>query len=266
VQTVSQFDRASFTRSHVVIVLCGKWETFPREFAKCRRCRKAKYCGKECQSTAWSEGHRFWCSAKDADGDADVDETTGVAGDDMADGVETEETPTSTTASRSERRSHRERHAAASSQAQAQTRDRSAATFANQLGQPSRSTLTHVRTSNRSNVMALSRTQAQDAAPNETTLRTAPVRQTPFIPTMYERNMTGANAPADTDVDLDQFSEPILTDQNRTGGPPTGMGFHLQSRGGNAARARFISLPPTGGDEMASVVGHGLGENVDMFD
>ncbi|OSC97825.1 hypothetical protein PYCCODRAFT_1454691 [Trametes coccinea BRFM310] len=46
-------------------MLCGKWERFPREFAKCRRCRKAKYCGKECQSTAWSEGHRFWCSAKD---------------------------------------------------------------------------------------------------------------------------------------------------------------------------------------------------------
>jgi hypothetical protein len=48
-------------------VMCGKWETYPREFAKCRRCRKAKYCGKECQSTAWSEGHRFWCSAKDID-------------------------------------------------------------------------------------------------------------------------------------------------------------------------------------------------------
>ncbi|KIJ35499.1 hypothetical protein M422DRAFT_232923 [Sphaerobolus stellatus SS14] len=45
-------------------VQCGKWETFPREFAKCRRCRKAKYCGKDCQSKAWSEGHRFWCSAR----------------------------------------------------------------------------------------------------------------------------------------------------------------------------------------------------------
>ncbi|KAH8829321.1 hypothetical protein DL96DRAFT_1597665 [Flagelloscypha sp. PMI_526] len=45
-------------------MLCGKWESYPREFAKCRRCRKAKYCGKECQSLAWSEGHRFWCSAK----------------------------------------------------------------------------------------------------------------------------------------------------------------------------------------------------------
>ncbi|EIW84287.1 hypothetical protein CONPUDRAFT_135786 [Coniophora puteana RWD-64-598 SS2] len=52
-------------------MLCGKWESYPREFAKCRRCRKAKYCGKECQSTAWSEGHRFWCSAKDGDDEAD---------------------------------------------------------------------------------------------------------------------------------------------------------------------------------------------------
>ncbi|KAK2467229.1 hypothetical protein APHAL10511_000778 [Amanita phalloides] len=50
-------------------MLCGRWEKYPREFAKCRRCRKAKYCGKECQSTAWSEGHRFWCSARDVDED-----------------------------------------------------------------------------------------------------------------------------------------------------------------------------------------------------
>ncbi|KAI9488041.1 hypothetical protein BDB00DRAFT_964299 [Zychaea mexicana] len=40
---------------------CGKWETKPREFAKCRRCRKAKYCSKACQSEAWSDGHRWWC-------------------------------------------------------------------------------------------------------------------------------------------------------------------------------------------------------------
>ena len=52
-------------------MLCGRWESFPREFAKCRRCRKAKYCGKECQSTAWSEGHRFWCSAKDPEEEGD---------------------------------------------------------------------------------------------------------------------------------------------------------------------------------------------------
>ncbi|KAG0371035.1 hypothetical protein BGZ54_001389 [Gamsiella multidivaricata] len=43
---------------------CGKWETKPREFAKCRRCRKAKYCSKQCQSKAWNEGHRWWCIEK----------------------------------------------------------------------------------------------------------------------------------------------------------------------------------------------------------
>ncbi|WWC71499.1 uncharacterized protein I206_105457 [Kwoniella pini CBS 10737] len=43
---------------------CGRWEKFSREFAKCRRCRKAKYCSKECQSRAWQEGHRFWCSSR----------------------------------------------------------------------------------------------------------------------------------------------------------------------------------------------------------
>ncbi|KAL1725131.1 hypothetical protein EV714DRAFT_256099 [Schizophyllum commune] len=72
-------------------MLCGKWESYPREFAKCRRCRKAKYCGKECQSTAWSEGHRFWCSAKEGDderaerraseaqaADGDADTSTGT--------------------------------------------------------------------------------------------------------------------------------------------------------------------------------------------
>ena len=53
-------------------MICGKWESYPREFAKCRRCRKAKYCGKECQSTAWSEGHRFWCSAKDVEEDVNT--------------------------------------------------------------------------------------------------------------------------------------------------------------------------------------------------
>ncbi|KAI8997015.1 hypothetical protein BDB01DRAFT_13989 [Pilobolus umbonatus] len=40
---------------------CGKWEQYPREFAKCRRCRKAKYCSKACQSKAWADGHRWWC-------------------------------------------------------------------------------------------------------------------------------------------------------------------------------------------------------------
>ncbi|KAK4046146.1 hypothetical protein OIV83_006317 [Microbotryomycetes sp. JL201] len=41
---------------------CGLWERYAREFAKCRRCRKAKYCSKTCQSAAWSKGHRYWCA------------------------------------------------------------------------------------------------------------------------------------------------------------------------------------------------------------
>lgn len=51
-------------------MLCGKWEEYPREFAKCRRCRKAKYCSKQCQSKGWQMGHRYWCSAKADEGEA----------------------------------------------------------------------------------------------------------------------------------------------------------------------------------------------------
>lgn len=39
---------------------CGKWEAFPRQFAKCRRCKRTKYCSKECQLSAWGF-HRHWC-------------------------------------------------------------------------------------------------------------------------------------------------------------------------------------------------------------
>jgi len=41
---------------------CGKWEEYLRQFAKCRRCRRTKYCSKECQKGAWGT-HRFWCVA-----------------------------------------------------------------------------------------------------------------------------------------------------------------------------------------------------------
>ncbi|KAJ1721691.1 hypothetical protein LPJ53_003818 [Coemansia erecta] len=47
---------------------CQKWETHPNEFAKCRRCRKAKYCSKYCQSKAWQEGHRNWCTERNHSG------------------------------------------------------------------------------------------------------------------------------------------------------------------------------------------------------
>lgn len=41
---------------------CGKWEEFTRQFAKCRRCRRTKYCSKDCQKSAWTF-HRHWCVA-----------------------------------------------------------------------------------------------------------------------------------------------------------------------------------------------------------
>lgn len=57
---------------------CGVWEKTAREFAKCRRCRKAKYCSKSCQSKAWQFGHRYWCTKatprEDGEGDCDGDE------------------------------------------------------------------------------------------------------------------------------------------------------------------------------------------------
>ncbi|KAK5079041.1 hypothetical protein LTR51_001236 [Lithohypha guttulata] len=39
---------------------CGKWEEYPRQFAKCRRCKRTKYCSKECQRDSWTM-HRHWC-------------------------------------------------------------------------------------------------------------------------------------------------------------------------------------------------------------
>lgn len=39
---------------------CGRWEEYTRQFAKCRRCRRTKYCSKDCQKSAWVY-HRHWC-------------------------------------------------------------------------------------------------------------------------------------------------------------------------------------------------------------
>jgi len=39
---------------------CGRWEKYTRQFAKCRRCRRTKYCSKDCQKNAWVY-HRHWC-------------------------------------------------------------------------------------------------------------------------------------------------------------------------------------------------------------
>lgn len=48
---------------------CGKWEGYTRQFAKCRRCRRTKYCSKEYQKGAWGS-HRFWCLAAEQDSEA----------------------------------------------------------------------------------------------------------------------------------------------------------------------------------------------------
>lgn len=40
---------------------CQRWESQPREFPKCRRCKRPKYCSKHCQLQAWSL-HRYWCT------------------------------------------------------------------------------------------------------------------------------------------------------------------------------------------------------------
>lgn len=41
---------------------CHKWEDFPRQFAKCKLCKRAKYCSKKCQMESW-KSHRNWCLA-----------------------------------------------------------------------------------------------------------------------------------------------------------------------------------------------------------
>ncbi|KAK4054063.1 hypothetical protein OIO90_003708 [Microbotryomycetes sp. JL221] len=58
---------------------CGQWERYAREFAKCRRCRKAKYCSKTCQSTAWGKGHRYWCAKAATKESATTSASTSVA-------------------------------------------------------------------------------------------------------------------------------------------------------------------------------------------
>ncbi|GAA5977233.1 hypothetical protein JCM11641_003884 [Rhodosporidiobolus odoratus] len=77
---------------------CGKWEGFAREFAKCRRCRRAKYCSKGCQSEAWNNGHRYWChkvTARKRDGPEVVATDAAAAVDSVpTSGAEGAATPT----------------------------------------------------------------------------------------------------------------------------------------------------------------------------
>ncbi|ORY86129.1 hypothetical protein BCR37DRAFT_343834 [Protomyces lactucae-debilis] len=54
---------------------CGKWETKDKQFAKCRRCRRAKYCSKQCQSKAWT-GHKWWCEISSKDQEQEIETAT----------------------------------------------------------------------------------------------------------------------------------------------------------------------------------------------
>lgn len=128
-------------------MLCGRWETFPREFAKCRRCRKAKYCGKDCQSTAWSEGHRFWCSAKDPDDDGDHHHHhgerrngSGTTGDGRAPAI-TATTSGGTITGRTERRGDRDRQRAVISTVTGGDASLGGGPFRNSVGMDANTTL-----------------------------------------------------------------------------------------------------------------------------
>ncbi|EMC98449.1 hypothetical protein BAUCODRAFT_426388 [Baudoinia panamericana UAMH 10762] len=59
---------------------CGKWEEYTRQFAKCRRCRRTKYCSKECQKGAWGS-HRFWCVAAESQQGQGGQEGEGAVGE-----------------------------------------------------------------------------------------------------------------------------------------------------------------------------------------
>lgn len=54
---------------------CGSWESFPRQFAKCRRCKRTKYCSKGCQLKAWNF-HRHWCVPTSQSGSRSVTSTS----------------------------------------------------------------------------------------------------------------------------------------------------------------------------------------------
>ncbi|CAN3364787.1 MYND-type zinc finger protein Mub1p [Diutina catenulata] len=56
---------------------CGRWESYPREFSKCRRCKRTKYCSRDCQIKAWS-CHRNWCIPSTSSNGSTVTENSGA--------------------------------------------------------------------------------------------------------------------------------------------------------------------------------------------
>lgn len=57
---------------------CGQWEKYPREFLKCRRCKRTKYCSRECQMRAW-HCHRNWCIPSNSSSGSSVATNNGNA-------------------------------------------------------------------------------------------------------------------------------------------------------------------------------------------
>lgn len=57
---------------------CGRWESYPREFSKCRRCKRTKYCSRDCQMRAW-HCHRNWCIPSNSSNTTNTTEPTAAA-------------------------------------------------------------------------------------------------------------------------------------------------------------------------------------------
>lgn len=56
---------------------CGKWEKYPKEFSKCKKCKRTKYCSRECQMRAW-HCHRNWCVPSNASTNSTATATSGA--------------------------------------------------------------------------------------------------------------------------------------------------------------------------------------------
>lgn len=63
---------------------CGKWEKYAREFSKCKRCKRTKYCSRECQTRAW-HCHKNWCVPSSSSTTSTTTQDTAVTGTEESD-------------------------------------------------------------------------------------------------------------------------------------------------------------------------------------